>query len=264
MSPRACSAPSRAGASSSLSARPAPGRVLAGLASSKLSTDSYEIVTKTLGAVTEFDNLVNRSLTDFPQFFPRQTRVVIDSNDRGDSEMRQLLRVEAGEPLKGDRMSRVHSARERVFAIAGPDWQELRASIGRHLPKTELLRRAGSGAPPVFASLACLGFAFPDGSGQASALDCCAAERLALHRRQRRAQLKDKTLEARRELAGALAGSLPKGATRRWAHRAARRRRWQYPGACAARRLATPATCSPFSVPSSRSPPSAPRPASCA
>ena len=78
--------------------------VLEGLAARKLSTDSYEIVTKTLGASRSGNPLlaaVNRSLTDFPQFSPRQTKSSSIPMIEGDSEMRQLLRLEARRTLEG-------------------------------------------------------------------------------------------------------------------------------------------------------------------
>ena len=68
-------------------------------------------------------------------------------------------------------MSRARSAREGAFAVAGPDWQALRASIGRHIPKTELLRRLVPVLLIAFACIACAGFAFQTVQGKRSALE---------------------------------------------------------------------------------------------
>jgi len=54
-------------------------------------------------------------------------------------------------------MSRSNSAQQPLFAIAAPIWQGLRGSVGGHLPKTELLRRAVPVLVALFASFAAIG-----------------------------------------------------------------------------------------------------------
>ena len=120
---------------------------------------------------------------------------LIDSNgDEGDSEMRQLLRLEAGE-RQGDRMARARSAREG-FALAGPHWQDLRAIVGRHLPDAERVRRL---VPLLLAGFACrrhrLGFAVQLIHGKRAAFDA-ASHRLELIADSTALNLKDKTLSS--------------------------------------------------------------------
>ena len=109
-------------------------------------------------------------------------------------------------------MSRARSAREGVFAVAGPDWQEFRASIGRHIPKTELLRRLVPVLLIAFTCIACAGFAFQMVQGKRAALDA-ARQHLALLADNASLNLKDTTLGSRESWQAALAGSLPKSAT---------------------------------------------------
>ena len=66
-----------------------------------LSTDSYEIVTKTLGRGLK-SVLCQRVINRISTAFLWTDDALIDSNDdAGNSEMRQLLRLEAGERLRG-------------------------------------------------------------------------------------------------------------------------------------------------------------------
>ena len=160
-------------------------------------------------------------------------------------------------------MSRARSAREGICAVAGPHWQEFRASVGRHLPKTELLRRLVPVLLIGFVLHRLRRLCLPDCPRQARGARCGAATARA-DRRQRLAQSEGQDARLERNWQGALAGEPAQGRDRRRPHRSARRRRGQDPGAGAARRLARRAICSPFSARSSRSPPSAPRPACCA
>ena len=103
-------------------------------------------------------------------------------------------------------MSRARSAREGVFAVAGPDWQEFRASIGRHIPRTELLRRLVPVLLIAFTCIACAGFAFQMVQGKRAALDA-ARQHLALLADNASLNLKDTTLGSRESWQAALAGS---------------------------------------------------------
>src|SRR5512144_500805 len=114
--------------------------------------------------------------------------------------------------LKGDRMSRARSARGGVFAVAGPDFQALRAGIGRRLPNTELLRRLVPVLLIAFACIATAGFTFQLVQGKRAALDAARTE-LALIADTAALNLRDKTLSSSEGWQAALAESLPKGAT---------------------------------------------------
>jgi two-component system cell cycle sensor histidine kinase PleC len=109
-------------------------------------------------------------------------------------------------------MSRARSARGGAFAAAGPDFQALRASISRHLPGTELLRRLIPILLITFACVACAGFAFQLVEGKRAALEAAQAK-LALLADNAALNLKDKTLSSSESWQAALAESLPKGAT---------------------------------------------------
>ena len=109
-------------------------------------------------------------------------------------------------------MSRINSAQQPLFAIAAPIWQGLRGSVGGHLPKTELLRRAVPVFVAVFASLAAIGLVTQTLQSRQSAFDL-AEERLALMADLTASRLKDKSLKPDSNWQGALAASLPKGAT---------------------------------------------------
>jgi two-component system cell cycle sensor histidine kinase PleC len=109
-------------------------------------------------------------------------------------------------------MSRARSARGGVFAVVGPEFQALRAAIGRHLPGTELLRRLIPILLITFTCIACAGFAFQLTEGKRAALDAAEAK-LALLADNTALNLKDKTLSSSESWQAALAASLPKGAT---------------------------------------------------
>jgi two-component system cell cycle sensor histidine kinase PleC len=110
-------------------------------------------------------------------------------------------------------MSRARSARGGVFAVAGPDVQALRASIGRRLPDTELLRRLVPVLLIAFACIATAGFTFQLVQGKRAALAAARTE-LALIADTAALNLKDRTLSSSEGWQAALAESLPKGATR--------------------------------------------------
>ena len=109
-------------------------------------------------------------------------------------------------------MSRINSAQQPLFAIAAPIWQGLRESLGRHLPKTELLRRTVPVLIAIFASLAAIGLVTQTLQSRQSAFSL-AEERLALMADLTAVRLKDETLTPDGNWQGALAASLPKGAT---------------------------------------------------
>ncbi len=108
-------------------------------------------------------------------------------------------------------MSRARSAREG-FALAGPQWQDLRAIIGRHFPNAELLRRLVPILLSAFVAVALIGFAFQIVHARRAALDS-ASHQLALMADIAYASLKDKTLISSVSWQSVLAASLPKGAT---------------------------------------------------
>jgi two-component system, cell cycle sensor histidine kinase PleC len=109
-------------------------------------------------------------------------------------------------------MSRINSAQQPLFAIAAPIWQGLRGSVGGHLPKTELLRRAVPVLVVIFASLAAIGLVTQTLQSRQSAFDL-AEERLALMADLAASRLKDEPLKPDSNWQGPLAASLPKGAT---------------------------------------------------
>ena len=108
-------------------------------------------------------------------------------------------------------MARARSARE-VFAYAGPDWQHFRALIGRHLPNAELLRRLVPLLLIGFAIVAIIGFTTQISNGKRAALDA-AQKQLALIADATALNLKEQTLSSNTGWQGALAASLPRGAT---------------------------------------------------
>ncbi|HEU0018212.1 MAG TPA: hypothetical protein VFQ31_07660, partial [Methyloceanibacter sp.] len=91
-------------------------------------------------------------------------------------------------------MSRINSAQQPLFAIAAPIWQGLRESIGRNLPKTELLRRTVPVLIAIFASLAAIGLVTQTLQSRQSAF-LLAEERLALMADLTAVRLKDETLK---------------------------------------------------------------------
>ena len=109
-------------------------------------------------------------------------------------------------------MSRINSAHQPLFAITAPIWQGIRGSVGSHLLKTELLRRAVPVLIAVFASLAAIGLVTQTLQSRQSAFDL-AEERLALMADLTASRLKDEPLKPDSNWQGALAASLPKGAT---------------------------------------------------
>jgi two-component system cell cycle sensor histidine kinase PleC len=108
-------------------------------------------------------------------------------------------------------MARARSAREG-FAFAGPNWQDFRALIGRHLPNAEILRRLVPILLLGFVAIALAGFTFQLIHGKRAALDAASTE-LALLADNAALNLKDKTLSSSNDWQAALATSLPKGAT---------------------------------------------------
>ena len=109
-------------------------------------------------------------------------------------------------------MSRIISAQERSFAIAKPHWDGLRETIGNSLPKAELLRRAVPVLIAVFAALAAIGLVTQTIQARHAALST-AEERLALMADVAMLHLKEQALTPHSDWQGALAASLPKGAT---------------------------------------------------
>jgi two-component system cell cycle sensor histidine kinase PleC len=108
-------------------------------------------------------------------------------------------------------MARARSAREG-FAFAGPDWQDFRALIGRHLPNAEISRRLVPILLAGFVASALAGFTFQLMHGKRAALDAASTE-LALIADNAALSLKDKMLSSSTDWQSALAASLPRGAT---------------------------------------------------
>jgi two-component system cell cycle sensor histidine kinase PleC len=108
-------------------------------------------------------------------------------------------------------MARARSARGG-FAFAEPHWQDLRALVGRYLPNAERLRRLVPLLLAAFAIVAILGFALQLIHGKSVALDA-ASRQLSLIADNTALNLKDETLGSSTNWQGALAASLPKGAT---------------------------------------------------
>jgi two-component system, cell cycle sensor histidine kinase PleC len=107
-------------------------------------------------------------------------------------------------------MALAHSARGG-FAIAGPQWQDLRALVGRHLPRTELLRRLVPILIIAFAFIVLIGFIFQVLHGKRTELDS-ARHKLGLMADVAALNLQDKTLSSSASWQAALAASLPRGA----------------------------------------------------
>jgi hypothetical protein len=108
-------------------------------------------------------------------------------------------------------MARARSARGE-FAFAEPHWQDLRALVGRYLPNGERLRRLVPLLLAAFAFVAILGFAQQLIHGKNVAFDA-AGRQLSLIADNTALNLKDETLGSSTNWQGALAASLPKGAT---------------------------------------------------
>ena len=110
-------------------------------------------------------------------------------------------------------MSRIDSARGGSLSIAAPRWHDLPEIITRHLPSTELLRRSVPILIATFLALATLGVVFQIVGSKGASLGA-AREQLALLADLTSLHLKDKDLSAGTSWQAALAGSLPKGATK--------------------------------------------------
>ena len=108
-------------------------------------------------------------------------------------------------------MARARSARGG-FAFAGPQWQDLRAIVSRHLPNDERLRRLVPMLLAGFVAIAFIGFTAQLINGKSAALDA-ARQQLSLIADSTSLGLKDQTLNSSAGWQGALAASLPKGAT---------------------------------------------------
>jgi two-component system, cell cycle sensor histidine kinase PleC len=110
-------------------------------------------------------------------------------------------------------MARARSAQGGgVFSVAGPQWEDLRAVIDRHLPSTEVLRRLVPILLIGFGLVAFTGFSYQISNGKQAALRS-AERQLALVADVTALTLKDETLSSSTDWQGALAGSLPRGAT---------------------------------------------------
>jgi len=110
-------------------------------------------------------------------------------------------------------MARAHSARgEGVLSVAGPQWQDLRALVDRHLPSSEALRLLIPILLIGFAAVTCLGFYFQIGAGKDAALES-AERQLALTANVTSLTLKPETLNSSTDWQSTLASSLPSGAT---------------------------------------------------
>jgi two-component system cell cycle sensor histidine kinase PleC len=108
-------------------------------------------------------------------------------------------------------MARARSARDG-FAFAGPDCQDFRALVGRHLPNAELSRRLVPILLAGFVAIALAGFTLQLMHGKRAALDAASTE-LALIADNAAQNLKDKILSSSTDWQNALAASLPMGAT---------------------------------------------------
>jgi two-component system, cell cycle sensor histidine kinase PleC len=117
------------------------------------------------------------------------------------------------ENAKGDRMSRAHCAREGAYALGGPKWQDLRATIGGYLPRAERLRRLVPILLIGFSLVALAGFAIQVSNGKQIAIET-AREHLVLLADTTALNLKDKGLNSSASWQGALADSMPKGSVR--------------------------------------------------
>ncbi|MGC1179605.1 MAG: ATP-binding protein [Methyloceanibacter sp.] len=126
--------------------------------------------------------------------------------------MRQFSGSVQENTFKGDRMSRINSAQERSFAIAGPDWREVSATLGHRLPKAKQLRRAVPVLIAVFAAFAAVGLVTQTVQSR-HAVFASAEERLALMADLTALRLKEQPLTPDSNWQSALASSLPKGAT---------------------------------------------------
>ncbi len=209
--------------------------VLEDLAAKSLSTDSYEIVTKTLGRGLE-SRLVNGLLTEFPQLSsgqptPSSIPMTIRAIRRCGTSPARCRRT-----LEGNRMARARSARGG-FAFAGPQWQDLRAIVSRHLPNDERLRRLVPMLLAGFVAIAFIGFAAQLINGKSAALDA-ARQQLSLIADNTSLGLKDQDTQLERRLAERAGGEPAQRRDRRQPGHPARRRRGSNPRPGAVRWLA--------------------------
>jgi two-component system cell cycle sensor histidine kinase PleC len=125
--------------------------------------------------------------------------------------MRQFSGSVLENTTKGDRMSRIYSARQGSIAIAELPWHGFREAIGHYFPKIELLRPAIPVLIAVFAALAAVGLVAQTIQARHMAL-ATAEERLALMADVAALRLKDQPLTPDSNWQEVLVSSLPKGA----------------------------------------------------
>ena len=109
-------------------------------------------------------------------------------------------------------MARMRSARERLFAFAGPTGRSSARASAAICPRPSCCGASFRCSSSAFSCSRCTGFAFQTVQRQACGTRCC-AEQLALMADITALNLKDKTLGSSANWQGALAASLPKGAT---------------------------------------------------
>ena len=111
-------------------------------------------------------------------------------------------------------MARARSARgDGVFSIAGPQLQDLRALLDRHLPTAEVLRQIVPLLLVGFGLVAAFGFAYQIGSSKDTALKSAERE-LALMADVAARDITAETLSSNADWQGSLAASLPTGTMR--------------------------------------------------
>ncbi|MGZ5917356.1 MAG: PAS domain-containing protein, partial [Methyloceanibacter sp.] len=109
-------------------------------------------------------------------------------------------------------MPRSRSAREALFALAEPQWGDLRASVRHYLPQADQLRRIVPILIATFVALAATGLATQLMHGKRTAL-ATAETQLALLADITAKQLEGQSLTSGSTWQSALAASLPRGAT---------------------------------------------------
>ena len=109
-------------------------------------------------------------------------------------------------------MPRSRSAREESFALAEPQWGDLRASVRHYLPQADRLRRIVPILIATFVALAATGLATQLMHGKRTAL-ATAETQLALLADITAKQLEGQSLTSGSTWQSALAASLPRGAT---------------------------------------------------
>jgi len=111
-------------------------------------------------------------------------------------------------------MARARSARgDGVFSIAGPQWQDLRTLLDRHLPSAEVLRQLVPLLLVGFGIVAAFGFAYQIGNNKDAVLKSAERE-IALVADITALNLTAQTLGSNADWQGPLAASLPQGAMR--------------------------------------------------